>query len=158
MAGDPIEYTIEVTNSGNINAGGVKLYDAIPANSHYIANSTTVNGVAVADIGGSMPFAVSGGQFINSSGVSAGIIKPGDANKVVIKFRITTDPLKFICNQATVSFPDADGSTMFVITDDPAQAGLQDATCFYSDKAPASLKANKTYVNTAGRTTVVAGD
>ncbi len=133
MAGDPIEYTIEVSNTGNINAGGVKLYDAMPAYSHYIANSTTVNGVAVADIGGSMPFAVTGGQFINSSAASAGIIKPGDANKVVIKFKITTDPLKYICNQATVSFPDGNGSTMFVITEDPAQAGLQDATCFYSD-------------------------
>ena len=133
MAGDPIEYTIEVTNTGNINAGGVKLYDAIPAYSHYTANSTTVNGVAVADIGSVMPFAVTGGQFINSTGASPGIIKPGDDNKVVIKFRITTDPLKYICNQATVSFPDGNGSTMFVITEDPAQAGLQDATCFYSD-------------------------
>jgi uncharacterized repeat protein (TIGR01451 family) len=135
MAGDPIEYTIEVTNTGNINAGGVKLYDAMPANSHYTANTTTVNGVAVSDIGGSMPFAVSGGQFINSSGASAGIIKPGDANKVVIKFRITTDPLKYICNQATITLPDANGSIMHVITDDTTQAGLQDATCFYSDGA-----------------------
>jgi uncharacterized repeat protein (TIGR01451 family) len=133
MAGDPIEYTIEVTNTGNINAGGVKLYDAMPANSHYIANSTTVNGEAVADIGGLMPFAVSGGQFINSPGESPGIIKSGDANKVVIKFRTTTDPLKYICNQATITLPDADGGTMYVITDDPTQAGLQDATCFYSD-------------------------
>ena len=157
-AGDPIEYTIEVTNTGNINAGGVKLYDDLPAYSHYIVHSTTVNGVPVADIGGSMPFVVSGGQFINSPGESPGIIKPGDANKVVIKFSITTDPLQYICNQATVTLPDADGSTMHVITDDPAQAGLQDATCFYSDKGPVSLKANKTYVNTAGRTTVVAGD
>ena len=148
-AGDPIEYTIEVTNTGNINAGGVKLFDAMPAYSHYTANSTTVNGVAVADIGGSMPFAVSGGQFINSSAASAGIIKPGDANKVVIKFRITTDPLKYICNQATVSFPDANGSTMFVITDDTTQAGLQDATCFYSDGALGGdrLAVNSTPVN-----------
>jgi uncharacterized repeat protein (TIGR01451 family) len=133
MAGDPIEYTIEVTNTGNINAGGVKLSDVIPAYSHYTANSTTVNGVAVADIGGLMPFAVSGGQFINSAGTSPGIIKPGDANKVVIKFRITTDPLKYICNQATITLPDGNGSTLFVITEDPAKAGLQDATCFYSD-------------------------
>jgi uncharacterized repeat protein (TIGR01451 family) len=133
MAGDPIEYTIEVTNTGNINAGGVKLYDALPAYSHYTANSTTVNGVAVADIGGSMPFAVSGGQFINSPGESPGIIKSGDANKAVIKFKITTDPLKYICNQATITLPDGNGSTLFVITEDPAKAGLQDATCFYSD-------------------------
>ena len=149
LSGDPIEYTIEVTNTGNINAGGVKLFDAIPAGSHYTANSTTVNGVAVADIGGSMPFAASGGQFIYSSGASAGIIKPGDANKVVIKFMITTDPRIYICNQATVSFPDGNGSTMFVITEDPAQAGLQDATCFYSDGALGGdrLAVNSTPVN-----------
>jgi uncharacterized repeat protein (TIGR01451 family) len=158
-AGDPIEYTIEVTNTGNISAALVKLYDAIPANSYYIANSTTMNGVAVADIGGAMPFSVSGGQFINSSSESTGIVKVGDANKVVIKFRIKTEEYKTICNLSTVTFPDAGGNTIHVYSDDPTQSGTLDPTCFYSDKGLISIQASKTYFNTTtGHMGDLAGD
>jgi uncharacterized repeat protein (TIGR01451 family) len=146
-SGDPIEYTIEVTNTGNLSAALVKLYDAIPANSIYIANSTTMNGVAVTDIGGAMPFSVTGGQFINTSVEPAGIVKPTEANKVVIKFRVITDEYKNICNQSTITFTDADGDTKYVFSDDPAQSGAVDPTCFYSAEPLIAMKADKTYEN-----------
>ena len=145
VAGDSIEYTIEVTNTGNMGAPTVKLYDALPAGSHYIPNSTTANGVAVADINGSMPFAVPGGQLINSPAESAGVVKPGEANKAVIKFRVFTDAQITICNQATVTFSDHQGNSVYVFSDDPAQPGSQDATCFYSELGVISLQAKKTY-------------
>ncbi|HEY1201542.1 MAG TPA: T9SS type A sorting domain-containing protein [Niastella sp.] len=147
-AGDPIEYTIEVTNTGNLFATAAKLFDAIPANSAYIPNSTTVNGIAVADIGGAMPFSVSGGQFINTSGAAAGIVKPGVANKVVIKFRVETAEYKTVCNQATISYPDANDNLIHVFSDDPAQSGEVDPTCLYSGQGLISMSASKTYFNT----------
>lgn len=134
-AGDPIEYTIEVSNTGNFNAALVKLFDSIPANSNYVPGSTTMNGIAVADIGGAMPFSGTGGKLINSAAESAGIIKPGDDNKVVIKFSVTTAEYTTVCNRSTVTYPDAAGNTRHVFSDDPAQPGAQDATCFYSDSA-----------------------
>src|SRR5574341_105100 len=47
--GDTLQYTITLTNSGATPATGVVLTDAIPANTTYVANSTTLNGAAVAD-------------------------------------------------------------------------------------------------------------
>lgn len=135
-AGDTIEYTIEVVNTGNINATGVKLYDTIPGNSSYFVATTTMNGTAIADAAGfTMPFAVSGGRLINSPGEFAGIIKPGDANKVVIKFWIYPELLTTICNQARVTLLDLNGEVQTIYSDDPAQPGSQDATCFWLDTA-----------------------
>jgi uncharacterized repeat protein (TIGR01451 family) len=133
VGGDTVEYTIEVTNTGNINAPGVKLYDSVPSSTIYIPNSTTLNGVAVADVAGSMPFAVSGGQFINSPGEQSSIVKPGIANKAVVKFMAATDPNTYVCNQSRITLLDADGNTIFINSDDTTQAGSQNATCFYSD-------------------------
>jgi len=133
-SGDTIEYTIEVVNTGNINATGVKLFDAIPANSSYLAASTTMNGTTVTDVASAMRFSVTGGQSINSPGELAGIIRQGDANKAVIKYRIVTQPLQTICNQAKATFSDLNGNTQIIYSDDPAQPGNQ-ATCFWSDSA-----------------------
>jgi len=49
MAGDILRYTITVKNTGSENATGVTLRDQVPANTTYLANSTTLNGAAVAD-------------------------------------------------------------------------------------------------------------
>ncbi|HEY1199835.1 MAG TPA: hypothetical protein VGE79_02590, partial [Niastella sp.] len=146
--GDPIEYTIEVSNTGNLFAGGVKLYDAIPANSFYIANSTTMNGVAVNDIGGAMPFSISGGQLINSSGAAAGIVKSGGANKVVIKFRVETAAYTTVCNQSVITFPDAGGNLIHLFSDDPSQPGTTDPTCLYSGQGYVDVRAVKSVFNT----------
>ena len=133
ISGDTVEYVISVTNTGNINAAGVKLYDSIPGSTSYIPGSTTLNGLTVADVGGNMPFAVPGGRFIYSAGEQDGIIKPGIANKAVVTFRARVSPLQRICNQSRITLLDADGNTIFVNSDDPAEPGSQNSTCFFSD-------------------------
>jgi len=49
LAGETLRYTITVQNIGTDNAIGVSIVDQIPANTVYVANSTTLNGNAVAD-------------------------------------------------------------------------------------------------------------
>jgi uncharacterized repeat protein (TIGR01451 family)/fimbrial isopeptide formation D2 family protein len=49
MAGDTLRYTITVKNVGNENAVNTRLQDQIPANTTYVANSTTLNGSPVTD-------------------------------------------------------------------------------------------------------------
>jgi uncharacterized repeat protein (TIGR01451 family) len=130
VTGDPIEYTIEVGNSGNISATGVKVYDPIPDFAFYIPNSTTVNGVPVADVNGTMPFSVTGGQYINSTGARTGMVQPG--NNVVIKFQVTTDVNKSVCNQPKVIYPGIDGSTVTITPSTPVQNGIEESNCFFS--------------------------
>lgn len=133
IGGDTVEYRIEVINTGNINAAGVKLYDAIPGQTTYILGSTYLNGVLVADVGGNMPYSVSGGRLINSPGEQSGIIKPGAANKAVVTFRARANGLHRICNQSRITLLDADGNTIFINSDDPSESGSQNSTCFFSD-------------------------
>jgi len=132
LASDTVECTIEVTNTGNFNATAAMLYDTIPANGTYLNGSTTMNGVSVSDVGGAMPFSAAGGQYINSFGEIAGLVKVGDTNKAVIKYWVLVPKLQTICNQAQVTYSAANGYTV-IFSDDPAQPGSSDATCFYAD-------------------------
>ncbi|RYY23951.1 MAG: DUF11 domain-containing protein [Chitinophagaceae bacterium] len=133
VGGDTIEYRIEVSNTGNINAAGVRLYDGIPASTNYIPNSTRLNGTIIPDVSGLMPFSFAGGRLINTVGEQPGIIKPGAANSVVMTFQAKIDPLHYVCNQSRVTLLDDNGNTMFINSDDPTQSGGQNPTCFYSD-------------------------
>ncbi len=65
MAGDTLRYTITVKNIGTENGTGVALRDLIPANTSYVANSTTLNGAAVADPSAGVS-ALQNGMPINS--------------------------------------------------------------------------------------------
>jgi uncharacterized repeat protein (TIGR01451 family)/fimbrial isopeptide formation D2 family protein len=49
QAGETLRYTITVQNIGTENAVNVTLRDQIPANTTYVADSTTLNGTALAD-------------------------------------------------------------------------------------------------------------
>ncbi|MBO9563449.1 MAG: DUF11 domain-containing protein [Niastella sp.] len=134
IGGDTVEYVIEVMNTGNLNAAGVKLYDGIPASTNYIPGSTTLNGVPVADAGGVMPFSVAGGRLISSAGQGNGIIRPGAAHKVVMTFRVKTAPNTYVCNQSKVMLFDMNGNTIFINTNDPAQGGGGlHPTCFFAN-------------------------
>jgi uncharacterized repeat protein (TIGR01451 family) len=130
--GDTIEYVITVTNIGNINAAGVYMYDYIPPGTIYIAGTTKLNGIAVADVGGVMPYAVSGGRLVNTFGQDPGIVLPTAASAAVVRFRVKTEPNKQVCNQSRITLLDADGNVMFVNSSDPTNVG-QTPTCFYSD-------------------------
>lgn len=132
VGGDTVIYTITVINIGNINAAGVKLYDYIPPSTSYLRNSTTLNGAPVADVGGIMPFAVTGGRLVSSPGESGGILKPGAPNQAVVTFAVITEPNRQICNQSRITLLDADGNIIFVNSSDPNNPG-QTPTCFFSD-------------------------
>jgi uncharacterized repeat protein (TIGR01451 family) len=134
IGGDTVEYVIEVMNTGNLNAAGVKLYDGIPASTNYIPGSTTLNGVPVADAAGAMPFSVAGGRLISSAGQANGIIRPGAAHKVVMTFRVKTAPNTYVCNQSKVMLFDMNGNTIFINTNDPTQGGGGlHPTCFFAN-------------------------
>jgi uncharacterized repeat protein (TIGR01451 family) len=88
IPGAIVEYTISVQNNGLVTSGAA-LTELIPANTTYVAGTTTVNGVARADVAGAMPFV--GGGSINSPSAAAGIINPGStaAEIAVVRFRVT---------------------------------------------------------------------
>lgn len=88
IPGATVEYTITVQNNGLVTSGA-SLLEAIPANTTYVAGSTTLNGAPVSDVGGVMPY-VSGGA-INSPSAAAGVINPGStaAEIAVVTFRVT---------------------------------------------------------------------
>lgn len=134
VGGDTVEYVIEVINTGNLNAAGVKLYDAIPATTNYIPNSTRLNGITVPDVSGKMPFSLTGGRLINTLGQSNGIVRPGDQHKVVMTFRVKTTPNNYVCNQSRVTLFDINGNTIFINTDDPALPGTgAQPTCYFAN-------------------------
>jgi uncharacterized repeat protein (TIGR01451 family) len=130
--GDTVVYTITVTNIGNLNAAGVYMYDYIPPSTVYLAGTTRLNNIPVADVGGVMPFAVSGGRLVNTLGETGGIIRPGASNAAVVTFMVVTEPNRQVCNQSRITLLDADGNVMFVNSSDPTNIG-QTPTCFYSD-------------------------
>jgi len=49
MAGETLRYTLTIKNIGNEDAVNVSLRDFTPANTTYVANSTTLNGIVVPD-------------------------------------------------------------------------------------------------------------
>ena len=82
-----LTYTVTIPNTGTASATNVTLTDAIPAGTTYVAGSTTLNGVAVADrIGQTMPFAQGGP--VNSPGEPAGQVNAGEAATVQFQVRV----------------------------------------------------------------------
>ena len=88
IPGAVVEYTISVQNNGLVTSGA-SLTEVIPPNTAYVTGSTTLNGVARADVAGAMPFV--GGGTINSPSAAAGVINPGAtaAEIAVVRFRVT---------------------------------------------------------------------
>ena len=131
LAGETLRYTITVQNIGTDNADGVQLVDQIPANTTYVAGSTTLNGVAVPDAaGGGSPLA--GGILINApQDPTPGVLNAGVANNVAtIVFDVTVFPAApdgtVISNQAFVSAI-SDG-IVDQPSDDPRTPVLNDPT------------------------------
>jgi uncharacterized repeat protein (TIGR01451 family) len=88
IPGAVVQYTITVQNNG-LDTTGASLAEIVPANTAYVPGSTTLNGVAVSDNAGAMPFI--GGAAINSPGEAAGVIVEGNtaAEIAVVTFRVT---------------------------------------------------------------------
>ena len=111
LAGERLRYTITVVNVGNADAVDATLRDAIPVNTTYVSDSTTLNGVAVADpAAGLAPFV--GGMPIQALGAVAPGSMPADpaagaASFATVIFEVVVDPSAVdgtvISNQAFVS-------------------------------------------------------
>jgi uncharacterized repeat protein (TIGR01451 family)/fimbrial isopeptide formation D2 family protein len=67
--GDVLRYTITLTNSSAAPATGVVLKDTVPANTTYVANTTTLNGGVVADPSAGIS-ALANGMGVVSSGLT----------------------------------------------------------------------------------------
>jgi len=108
--GDILRYTITVYNNGNVPATAVDLTDVVPANTTYVTDSVTLNGLPVGrpDAG---VFPLIAGLPISSAdltppvpGAGEGILNPGQS--AVVQFDLQVDaavpPGTLIVNQATV--------------------------------------------------------
>ena len=110
MAGDTLRYTITVRNIGTDHAHGVTLRDLVPANTTYVAGSTTLNGVAVADGPNGSPL-INGIAVSSPAETTAGVVRADNpanaaANVATITFNVIVDPNAadgtIIANQAFV--------------------------------------------------------
>ena len=130
LAGETLRYTITVQNTGTDNATNVDIVDLVPANTTYVAGSTTLNGNAVADGANGSPLI--DGILINApEDTTPGNMNAGVADNVAtIVFDVVVYPDApdgtIISNQAFVSAPDhgiADQPS-----DDPRTPEIDDPT------------------------------
>ena len=100
LAGETLRYTITVQNTGTDNATGVDLDDLVPANTTYVAGSTTLNGIAVPDAGG------------NNSPLTDGILinAPQDTTPGVLNAAVADNVATIVFD--VVVYPDAPDGTI----------------------------------------------
>ncbi|WP_419175335.1 hypothetical protein [Desulfosediminicola sp.] len=137
MAGERLRYTITVTNIGNEDAVGVILQDSTPANTTYVANSTTLNGVSLPDAGSGVSPLQTGIMINAPEETTPGYLRTDSAaganNVAVVTFDVLVDPDAMngliIENQGFVSGAGA-GSGDFPEqpSDDPATPAVNDPT------------------------------
>jgi uncharacterized repeat protein (TIGR01451 family) len=105
VGGQTATYTISIPNTGLLDTVGTTLADPIPPGTTYVAGSTKVNGIVVADgPGGTMPFATA--ALINSAGKPAGVIAFGAA--ATVQFSVVAGSAATVLNTATID-PDGAG-------------------------------------------------
>jgi uncharacterized repeat protein (TIGR01451 family)/fimbrial isopeptide formation D2 family protein len=121
--GDVLRYTIVVTNYGKVQATGVKLVDAIPANTTYVANSVSLNGLPVGNPDGGVSPLVAG-IAVSSSDLTpplptVGTLSPGGAATVTFDVAVNAGTASgtvisnqgFVySNEQAVEPTDADGN------------------------------------------------
>lgn len=124
LPGGTVTYTVSIPNTGTADSSGTTLADPIPTGTTYVPGSTTMNGAAVADVGGAMPFATA--RQVNSPGGSAGQIKMGETATVSFRVTINPTPPLIITNVATID-PDGAGPAPAMsvpVTNPPVRADL----------------------------------
>jgi large repetitive protein len=87
--GDVLIYTITVTNPSVVPATGVVLIDDVPADTTYVANSVTLNGLPVGQPDGGISPLIAG-VALNSSGSEAGTLAAGSS--AVVTFKVQVNP------------------------------------------------------------------
>ena len=95
MAGETLQYTITIKNIGNEDAVNVSLRDFTPAHTTYVANSTTLNGIAVSDPDPGVNPLHAGIQINTPDAPKAGDMRadatPGAANVATITFSVVVN-------------------------------------------------------------------
>jgi uncharacterized repeat protein (TIGR01451 family) len=108
--GDVLRYTITIYNNGNVPATDVVLRDVVPANTTYVADSLTLNGLPVGRPDGGVSPLVSG-AYVSSSdltpplpGAGQGILTPDQSAVVTFDLQVMNGvpPGTLITNQAIV--------------------------------------------------------
>jgi uncharacterized repeat protein (TIGR01451 family) len=133
LAGETLRYTITVKNIGNGSATNVVLRDLVPANTTYVAGSTTLNGAAVPDSAGLSPLV--NGMLINSPADATPGLMPADAssnpaNVATVTFSVVVNPSvvdgTVISNQGFVTA--LDNNIVDQPSDDPDTPTANDPT------------------------------
>ena len=122
LAGETLRYTITVRNTGTDNASGVDIVDQVPANTTYVAGSTTLNGSPVPDAAGGMSPLIDGILLNAPQDPTPGAMNAGVAdNTATITFDVVVYPDlpdgTVISNQAFVSA--VDQGVADIPSDDP---------------------------------------
>jgi uncharacterized repeat protein (TIGR01451 family) len=110
LAGETLRYTITVRNVGDDDAVDAALRDAIPIQTTYVAGSTTLNGVAQADVAGAPAFTSATGLLLSSpDDPTPGVLLAGGSDPgrtATLTFDVVVDPAAadgtIISNQAFV--------------------------------------------------------
>ncbi|MGL6105485.1 DUF7507 domain-containing protein, partial [Romboutsia sp.] len=104
---DILYYTLEVSNSGNINAINTVILDAIQSNASFVAGSVAINGI---------PYPA----YDPNIGFTLGTICPDDVIEVSFQVKVNTVPTPNIMyNQGNLTYgykPDPDGSIIINTT------------------------------------------
>lgn len=131
--GDTLEYEIHVLNDGSLPSTNTVLLDPPPSQTTYVAGSTTLNGAAVADVGGVSP--LTAGLRVHSARagtadgtvlISMGAMPDDTVSTVTFKVLVSAIavPGTQIANQGMLradKVPQA-------VTDDPTTPAVGDAT------------------------------
>jgi uncharacterized repeat protein (TIGR01451 family) len=134
LAGERLRYTITVRNIGTADATDAMLRDAIPANTTYVAGSTTLNGANVPDgPGGSPP--LDAGILLNTPlnptpGYMPADASPGAGNVATVTFEVRVNANvvigTIISNQAFLGAPGS--GVLDQPSDDPRTPAVDDPT------------------------------
>jgi len=151
MPGDILRYTLRVENIGNENMLEASLRDQVPANTTYVAGSTTLNGVALDDVDGSTPLGAT--LVIQSPGAEAGELladpSASGSQAALITFDVTINDVNdgtVISNQGFANGVGAGGENTAVDeqpSDDPTTEVADDPTIDIVGNVPL-IRAQKT--------------
>ena len=134
-----LTYTITLANDGTAASTGTTLQDLIPTNTSYVLASTSLNGSALADVSGGMPYVTA--TPVNSAGQGTGVLAVGQT--ATVKFSVVVN--------ATAS-----GTITNTATGDIDGAGAAPAS-LASVNSPIQLIANLSITKTNGTNSVVTG-
>ncbi len=137
LAGEILRYTLTIRNIGDEDAVNVRLQDSTPANTTYVANSTTLNGNAIADPSPGVNPLIAGILINAPENLTPGFMRadatPVATNMATVTFDVVVDPSAmngliienqgFLSGRGTGSGPQPDQPS-----DDPDTAVPDDPT------------------------------